>query len=293
MGKGKAGAEKDKPEKQSSSRKAASTTKKAPPVSAKTEDKSKAKAPGPSLPEKNPPAGAKSKGQSTGSASPAKVKSTPVTAAPDSTVPATKATVAVGRSKAGEAESPHRPNDAVPPAASLSDPQASPAAAESGPGLVSSAPPSSARETANDPPDVMEGVALPAARGKVGVFGGPKDRSVKPDDKLALPTGLHLQYERARSLNPKTFYCAMRWDYRQKHMSTEEGKRWWANKRLVVTNPSSGKSVIVRAVDYGPHEKSGLAISVSPSAADALGVEPGHEVEIKFADQRTPLGPVE
>src|SRR5262245_2215375 len=97
-------------------------------------------------------------------------------------------------------------------------------------------------------PNTLDGFQLPAVYGKAGVFGGPKDRSAKPDDKLALPTGLHFQYERYRSLNPKSFYCAMRWDYRQEHKSTEEGKRWWANKKLLVANPANGRSVAVRAV---------------------------------------------
>src|SRR5918992_511202 len=54
---------------------------------------------------------------------------------------------------------------------------------------------------------------LPATKGKVGVFGGPKDRGFKPDDKLALPTGPYFAYELVRNLNPKSFYCSMRWDY--------------------------------------------------------------------------------
>jgi hypothetical protein len=140
-------------------------------------------------------------------------------------------------------------------------------------------------------PDERDGVGLPTAGGKVGVFGGPKDRSVKPDDKLALPTGRHYQFEQFRSLNPKGYYCAMRWEYRQGHMSTEEGKRWWANKRLLVTNPANKKSVVVRAVDYGPHETTGLAIAISPGAAEAIGVEPGQEVVVAFADEKAQLGP--
>jgi hypothetical protein len=137
---------------------------------------------------------------------------------------------------------------------------------------------------------VAEGAQLPTARGKASVFGGPKDRGFKPDDRLALPTGPHFVYERIRSLNPKSFYCAMRWDYRFEHKSPEEGKRWWANKKLQVTNPKSGASVVVRAVDYGPHENTGFDISVSPGAAEALGIEIGDEVEIGFADQRATLG---
>lgn len=149
-------------------------------------------------------------------------------------------------------------------------------------------------ETASESPkeaDVTDNSLLPATSGKVGIFGGPKDRSIKPDDKLELPIGRHFTYERARSLNWKSFYCAMRWNYRLLHMSPEEGKRWWANKKLTVTNPATGQSVIVRAVDYGPHEKSGLDILISPGAFEAIGVEAGSEVEISFADQKAPLGP--
>jgi hypothetical protein len=134
---------------------------------------------------------------------------------------------------------------------------------------------------------------LPATSGKVGVFGGPKDRSFKPDDKLGLPTGQHFVYERARSLSARSFYCSMRWEYRIEHMSPEEAKRWWANKKLLVTNPSNGHRVVVRAVDHGPHENTGLSISVSPAALEALDAEVGDEVEIAFADPKLPTGVVE
>jgi hypothetical protein len=85
----------------------------------------------------------------------------------------------------------------------------------------------------------------------------------------------------------------MRWDYHLLHKSPEEGKRWWANKKLLVTNSRTGKAVVVRAVDYGPHENTGLDIGISPGAAEALGVEVGDEVDIAFADQKAPQGPVE
>ena len=134
---------------------------------------------------------------------------------------------------------------------------------------------------------------LPAESGKIGVFGGPKDRSFKPDDKLGLPTGQHFVYERAHSLNPKSFYCSMRFEYRIEHMSPEEAKRWWANKKLLVTNSKNGTAVVVRAVDHGPHENTGLSISVSPAALQALGAEVGDEVKIAFADTKQPPGPVD
>ena len=136
----------------------------------------------------------------------------------------------------------------------------------------------------------LDPALLPARSGKVGVFGGPKDRGIKPDDKLALPTGRHFTFERVRSLNPKSFYCAMRWDYHVLGKSIGEGQRWWANKKLLVTNPASGVAVVVRAVDYGPPESTDLAIAISPGAAEALGVNVGDEVEITFADPRQPTG---
>jgi hypothetical protein len=139
----------------------------------------------------------------------------------------------------------------------------------------------------------LDPALLPALSGKVGVFGGPKDRGIKPEDKLALPTGRHFTFERVRSLNPKSFYCAMRWDYHVLGKSIGEGQRWWANKKLLVTNPANGSAVVVRAVDFGPPESTGLAIAVSPGAADALGVNVGDDVEIAFADPRMPTGAVQ
>jgi hypothetical protein len=151
--------------------------------------------------------------------------------------------------------------------------------------------PDGAASSTHQAPTVDREPQLPVTHGKVGVFGGPKDRGIKPDDKLALPTGPHGVYERIRSLNPKSFYCAMRWNYHVEHLTPEEVKRWWANRKLVVTNPKNGNAVIVRAVDFGPHEKTGLDISVSPGAAEALGVEVGDEVDIASADPKSPLGP--
>src|SRR5262245_18134611 len=156
----------------------------------------------------------------------------------------------------------------------------------------STTPATAAAPESRSVPVVDREPQLPAANGKVGVFGGPKDRGIKPDDKLALPTGPHFVYERARTLNPKSFYCAMRWNYHLEHMSPEEAKRWWANKKIMVTNAKSGASIVVRAVDYGPHENTGLDISLSPGGAEALSVEIGDEVEITFAEPSAKLGPV-
>jgi hypothetical protein len=45
-------------------------------------------------------------------------------------------------------------------------------------------------------------------------------------------------------------------------------------------------------VDYGPHESTGFAIAVSPGAAEALGINPGDEVLVAFADPKAPTGAV-
>jgi len=140
---------------------------------------------------------------------------------------------------------------------------------------------------------VDEQPKIPATHGKVNVFGGPKDRGIKPDDKLALPTGPHGVYERIRNLNPKSFYCSMRWNYHVQHMTPEDVKRWWANKKIRIGNTKNEIAVVVRAVDYGPHENTGFDIGLSPGAAEALGVEIGDEVNIELADPKSPLGPTE
>src|SRR5262249_23152163 len=139
-------------------------------------------------------------------------------------------------------------------------------------------------------PEPQESPQLPLASGKVSVFGGPKDRGLKPDDRLDLPTGPHFVYEQVRTLNPKSFYCSMRWQYQVLHMTREEVKRWWANKKILITNPKNKTSIVARAVDWGPHENTGFDVGVSPGAAEALGVEAGDEIEVSMADPKAPLG---
>jgi len=159
-------------------------------------------------------------------------------------------------------------------------------------GQAAHSEPSVASTPAKAAPEPQESPKLPVASGKVSVFGGPKDRGLKPDDKLDLPTGQHFVYEQVRTLNPKSFYCSMRWEYHVLHMTREEVKRWWANKKILITNPKSKASVVARAVDWGPHENTGFDIGVSPGAAEALGIEAGDEIEVSMADAKAPLGVV-
>ncbi len=204
--------------------------------------------------------------------------------------PAKKTAAGKTATKTSKAAKPEKPE----PEQTVSAPHIEPEPVETAPASppeTKSAPVEAAAPEARADAELDNSV-LPANRGKVAIFGGPKDRSIKPDDKVALPIGRHFTYDRVRSLDSRGYYCAMRWNYRFSHMTPEEAKRWWANKKLMVTNTANGKSVIVRAVDYGPHEKTGLDIGLSPGAAAALEVAVGDEVDILFADQKTPLGSV-
>lgn len=122
-------------------------------------------------------------------------------------------------------------------------------------------------------------------RGKASWFGGPDDRTMKPDEGLALIERSRLDDFPAlqklflpapppgvtglgRQLNPDTLYCAARWDYSQ------TPKSWLRKTAVVARNPATGKTVIgVQPIDWGPGERTGRAIDVSPALAEALGIK--------------------
>lgn len=125
-------------------------------------------------------------------------------------------------------------------------------------------------------PDLVEPNIL--YTGKVSWFGGPKDMGVTPSEGLALLewsdvndkafSWLFLKDRTkglARSLNPNTHYCAMRWDYTStpKRVLREEG---------VVELSCGGKTIWCTPVDWGPNENTGRLIDVSPGALFQLGI---------------------
>jgi hypothetical protein len=130
--------------------------------------------------------------------------------------------------------------------------------------------------------------------GRVSHFGGPNDRGVTASETGAISG------ERLRSLNnplnpsaatlaarPEDYYyVAMRFDY------SPNGGRWWANARLLVVNPSDGRGVVVRPVDWGPNTHTARIIDLSPQAVDDLGVTTDDRVYVAFAAPGTPLGVV-
>jgi hypothetical protein len=72
------------------------------------------------------------------------------------------------------------------------------------------------------------------------------------------------------------------------------GGDWWHNQKILVTNPTNGKQVVVQVQDKGPAPRTGAAIDLSPVAKEALGVHfmDNMNVKISFADPNAPVGPV-
>lgn len=130
--------------------------------------------------------------------------------------------------------------------------------------------------------------------GRISHFGGPVDFGVGPTETVAL-TG-----ERARDLNnpmdpspsqlssnPENYYyVAMRWDY-------APGADFWRSSRILIKNPSTGRMVVVRPVDWGPHTRTARIVDVSPQTERDLGARTDDTVYVSFAPSDMPLGPVD
>ena len=91
----------------------------------------------------------------------------------------------------------------------------------------------------------------------------------------------------------KYWYVAMRWSYVDAETGSKEfyaAKDWWHDKKILVTNPSNGKQVVLAAKDWGPNEGTGRVIDVSETALNTLGTVTDATVNIEFADQNSALG---
>ena len=121
--------------------------------------------------------------------------------------------------------------------------------------------------------------------GKVSEFGGPNDKHTKEDEGLALYESNQISLNAhlflgeqpsgttglIRRLNPESFYCAMRWNYRvtPKHIL----------RRCMVSITYRNKHVWASPVDYGPGIKERL-IDVSPAVMKLLGVKTDELVNV-------------
>lgn len=132
------------------------------------------------------------------------------------------------------------------------------------------------------------------ARGRISWFGGASDTGVTATETGAI-TG-----ERLRALNtplepsaatlaarPADFYyAAMRFDY------SPRDRAWWARARLLVVDPDTGRAVVVRCVDWGPHTDTRRVIDLSPQVMRDLGVATDANLLVSFAAPDAPLGVV-
>lgn len=132
-------------------------------------------------------------------------------------------------------------------------------------------------------------------RGKVSWFGGPDDEGVDADEDLALyweedQVALHPELflsqqpegttGLARRLDPETLYIACRWNYDE--YSKDELREMWVRVRA----PATGKTVLCRPVDWGPHEDTNRIADVSSATLEELDIDTDDEVEVTFPVRR-------
>jgi hypothetical protein len=77
--------------------------------------------------------------------------------------------------------------------------------------------------------------------------------------------GVDVEKGIARQLNPAAFYCAMRWDY-------SVFSRARVAQAVVRVQSGNGSVIWARPVDWGPNEKTGRLIDLSPGALRSLGI---------------------
>lgn len=132
-------------------------------------------------------------------------------------------------------------------------------------------------------------------RGTVSWFGGRNDTGVTPTETGSITGELLRALEGGpsgpsaadRARRPEAYYfCAMRWSY------APQGRAWWARAKLLVVSPSTGKAVVVRPVDWGPHTRTRRLIDLSPQALRDLGIRTDDVALVSFAPPDAPLGPV-
>lgn len=121
-------------------------------------------------------------------------------------------------------------------------------------------------------------------------FGGPDDDGVDPDEGLAflydvedaptlfLPEQPEGTTGLARRLDPSKFYLACRWDYHvtPKDMLADQ------SKMAIVWAKKTGRTLLARPADWGPHEDTGRVADLSPGLLEALGISTDDEVDVLY-----------
>jgi hypothetical protein len=113
-------------------------------------------------------------------------------------------------------------------------------------------------------------------------------------------------------LEDERYYINMRWNYvtwyeaADGSCSTVDGhldtcttgynstlKSWHYRKKVIVTNPSNGKRVIVSVLESGPAIWTGRVSGLSPEAMFAIGASTNNNLNYFWAtNQSLPLGPL-
>ena len=139
--------------------------------------------------------------------------------------------------------------------------------------------------------------------GKMSTFGGPKDTGMSADEGLALFTQADVQDPKysylflsmpppgttgvGRRLSPDKYYFACRWNY------NDTPKEFLKSALARVENPSNGRAVDARPVDWGPNFATGRVADLSPGLAAALGLETDDVVRITISALKAiPVKPV-
>ncbi len=125
-------------------------------------------------------------------------------------------------------------------------------------------------------------------KGKMSTFGG-EDSGMAHTENLSLywahhqcdnkpnlfkPRDADLTQGTSHRLKESALYCAIRFN--------PEDKEQLRDEEFKISNPKTGKYVMCALVDYGPHERTGRVVDISPGAAEAIGVETDDEVIVEL-----------
>jgi hypothetical protein len=144
--------------------------------------------------------------------------------------------------------------------------------------------------TGNGTGRVVQALQAKEFSGKIGIWGGPNDMGVPPDENLALVDPSEIpDFQRyflprqpsgttglARRLDPTSYYISARWNY------TITSKPFLKTHLVIVKNPRNGKSAEAQPVDWGPDAMSGRVADISPGLATYLGLTVDDEAVIEI-----------
>lgn len=134
-------------------------------------------------------------------------------------------------------------------------------------------------------PSTLPGTGtLPASTGRVGAIG---------DLGSPIPDSFDITGERTDNAQDQ-WYCAMRWPYRiegsdnpaDAGLTAAEvaaAKSWWRDQRIMVVNPRTQKTIIVRPALWGPPADSTRAMDLSSTGLEELGLKSGEFARFAFA----------